>query len=345
MKAIRVGATVLFCLAFLVSCESPLTKMGDTAEKAADNSGKAADAASASREEIAKSRLMARSKSASESRRDALNAMMEMEGFPMKATEAAKFMKALEFQLWTGQKYDDDANLDKMLEEAVKEFFRSTNEINGDRDIHRTEISPFFVMGGASDKAFNVYAFAAALHEQHTFQDNVIAEKQHRPESKSMLDVLRHGLRAVQRVEDGNAEYGDLKDWQKDLYRYRNEALAIMQARLNIMLTMTLKEVSNIDKKGKISALKQLYIDKNFKSHFSKLNTGVRREVNVYLEQAVKTKNFLGTIGVESEIHPKIYNMFKKMNINKSDDVPELDRHLAYLDTLFPEDNMKFKRD
>jgi CRISPR/Cas system CSM-associated protein Csm2 small subunit len=310
---------MLLSLAFtFASCE-----MMDNAKTAAENSGKAAKnsgiaakAAGDSREEIANSRLMARSGAASASRREALEGIIAMDSMSMKITEASKYVKAFEFQLWTGQRYDTQAYKERMYEDAMSELFRSVEELYG-KQIAGAELSPFKALNGAKNKNMNVYALAVSMHGVHQVQ-TVATTNNSNSSEESIYDIIKNSLKSIKDIETGVKEFSTLKEHEVVVYNYKEEALALIQARYNMLLTMNLAKVSEL-KKSAVSGLSLLYFRKTFESKITNLNLGEQKEANKYLDAAVKVKTFMSEIGEVMITNDKVAKLYSKMRIANED--------------------------
>ncbi len=308
------SALILMSLALtLPSCE-----MADNAAKASENSGKAAKAASDSREEIANSRLMARSGAASASRREALEGIMAMDSISMKITEASKYVKSFEFQLWTGQRYDTQAYKESMYEDAMSELFRSVEELYG-KPIAGQELSPFKAFSGAKNNNMNVYALAVSMHGVHQVQGVSTTNKAYKGED-SIYDIIKNSLRSIKKVENGTESFSSLKEHEIVVYNYKEEALALIQARYNMLLTMNLAKVSDL-KKSTVSGLSLLYFKKSFDSKITNINLGEQKEANKYLDAALKVQDFMQEIGERTIVNDKIAKIYSKMRISQTDSV------------------------
>jgi hypothetical protein len=307
-------ASTLMLLSFaftFASCE-----MMDNAKSASVNSGKAAKAASDSREEIANSRLMARSGAASASRREALEGIMAMDTISMKITEASKYVKAFEFQLWTGQRYDTQSLKERMYEDAMSELFRSVEELYG-KPISGAELSPFKALSGAKSKNMNVYALAVSMHGIHHVQEVNTTNKAYSGEV-SIYSIIKDSLKSIKNIENGSKAFSTLKEHEVVVYNYKEEALALIQARYNMLLTMNLAKVSEL-KKSTVSGLSLLYFKKTFESKIKNLNLGEQKEANKYLDAAVKVKRFLSDIGEMVITNDKVAKLYSKMRISNDD--------------------------
>lgn len=293
-------------LGSLVSC----SKMDD----AAKNAKKAGTAAGESREEIARGRMMTRSGSASASRREALDSLMKMKTLAMKITEASKYSKAFEFQLWSGQRYDTKEYLDQLHEDAMEEFFRSLYELNGDKSIASSDLSPFKIMGKGKKHSLNIYAISLAAHGVHNVQEKVTVAKNLLPDTTSVYGLIKEGLRKSELVEAGKMNLGDLADYEKTVYDYRDDAKALIQVRYNAMLTLAIARLSNI-KDSKVKGLANIYLGlpRSFNSRFSELNIGQQYQTNIYLDAAIKVKNYMTEIGMQPELIKPIKKLYGKM--------------------------------
>lgn len=298
----------------LASC-SKLDDTAKNAKMATANSGRAADAAGASREEIANSRMMQRSGNTSASRRESLDAIMKMKTLPMKITNASKYVKAFEFQLWTGQKYDTQEYLDQLHEDAMEEFFRSLYELNGDKSIANSKLSPFKLLGKGKARSNNIYAISLAMHGVHNVQEKVTQDKRKQlADTTSVYGLIQEGLRKAELVEAGKLNMSDLKEYEQTVYDYREDARALIQVRYNAMLTLAIARLSNI-KDSKIKGLANIYLGlpKAFKSRFSELNIGQQYQTNVYLDAAIKVKKYMEEINMSPELIKPLKKLYGKM--------------------------------
>lgn len=303
----------------------------------------AANNASESRDEIAVGRLLSRKAAASKSRSDYMKLMKESKTFEGKAYHAGKWMKALEFQVWTGQKYDTNRVLLEMYDEAILEFFRAIYDLNKSKNISKSKLSPFYIRSKKKNQAYNLYAMGVTLHlinpVQVTTEQRVEGYKQ-----MSFFDVLKRGLRKIKRVDDGEIPYSSLTKWERSLDEYREEALMILAHRVDMFLTMSLVNLTDLKDKGQISALYDLKAKKNLNSLFPKLDRGKKKITNRYLDGAIKTINFLNEIEQEMLIHKDVRKMYGKLQIDKTNKDEDLNKHLRYLREIFPGPEMKFNQ-
>lgn len=304
--------SLLLIIALTFGC-GKLEEMGNNAEAAKDNSGRAADAAGESREEIAYSRLMGRSGATSAARRKAFTTMLDMESFEMKVTEAAKYLKGFEFQLWTGQRYDSSKYLNALKTDAVNEFFRSTTEAFDDTSIVGEEINPIRISSGKKDRDLNVMALSVAMHQVHSVQKHITVENNGTlTESETMLSLLKTALTNIQKVKKGLISFNDLREHEQAVYHYRQEALTVMEARVDMFMVMALSKVSPL-KDSSISGLSLAFFKRKFDSRYLELEEGAQVEVNKYMAEAKKTALFLESLGVKVNPEAKVRSVFEKM--------------------------------
>ncbi len=349
---------VLVLVSGLISC-SKLKDVSDNAKKATENSGRAADAAQASREEIANGRLMSRSGSASTSRREALKALKEWDSFEMKVTEGSKFVKALEFQTWTGQKYDDPEYLESLRVDGLREFFRATYELNNEREITIDQLSPIQIWGKQKKRTSNVLALAIAMHGIHNYQEHVSSEKSKELDTAiSLYELLKRSLREVRKVEIGDLGYDDLKPHQQIVYEYKNVAIAIIQARMNMFLTMNLAKTTDLLTKSVTVGIEKI-LNVNFKRsklkfHFLDQHLGEQNKANKYVDGARKVKFFLDEIGEDSTLLYDVRRLYAKIELpnlqdptnipyDNSEEEKEFLEYLKGLDNFFDRSSGRFE--
>lgn len=312
---------LIITLALTFTSCGKVEDMKKNAEEASKNSGDAAQAAQQSREEIAYSRMMSRAAAASKSRRTAFEAMMSADTFEKKVVESAKYFKSFEFQVWTAQRYDTQEYLQALYTSSVKEFFRDLVEAYDGDLISRTEPNPFKLHKlTGKNKHLNVLALASTMHIASEVQELVTVKNlEEVNETTSMYDLIKSGLTKHAAVENGSLGISDLTDSEYYVSVYAKEAIALLQARANMMLTLTLVKVSPIrDKKSKALTLMQPF-GKKFKSKFDSLSP-TRKDlvINSYLKSAIGVKTFLNTIGVRLEIRKDISNIYSKMILPKA---------------------------
>ncbi len=330
----------LICLLMLslsMGACGAISDMKKNAKSASKNSDRAADAAEASREEIANSRLLSRSASASKSRRDALAALIAAQSFELKVTEAAKFLKAFEYQLVTWQRYDTPEYYQELLTEGFNEFFRSLKEVNNDTLISSDVPSPISVSSDNRQTALSVYAIAAALHESHIYSKASTAGKSPGNNPQSILNLIFKTLKKINSFEDGNIEYSSFKSYEKVIYQNKDEALALLNYRLDMLLLIVLrKSTTSLNQsvgnkiriaKGKIS--KKL---SKLPTLFTSLNYAQKAYILAVFKRINEVTSFQEANGIDINIHSDVILHLKSISYksivevqNKSSDTTQKD--------------------
>ena len=304
---------LLLSLAMVLTSCGSVKDMKKNSEDAAKNSGSAAQSAEESREEIANSRMMGRASSASTSRRNALEAMIEAETVHKKVVEAAKYFKAFEFQVWTAQKYDSPEYLQALYTSAVKEFFRDLSEAYEGKKLSKISPSPFAIR--KSNRQKNVLALALTLHSVSEIQEHVSVNRiDGMDRATSMYDLIKNGLSQLNRAKKGETKLEDMNEYEFYVSTYSKEAIALLQARANMGITLVLKMVSPISEKKSNAIWLQTGFTKKYQSSFSSLNLAEQYEINEkYLKAVYGVKDFLSSIGVELKIRGDIAKVYSKM--------------------------------
>ncbi|MEO0336341.1 MAG: hypothetical protein AAF202_08095 [Pseudomonadota bacterium] len=298
MSTSNFRSLVGICLFLSLTGCGGLKDMQDNAKAASDNSGKAADAAEESREEIANARILGRAGEASQARREAVASLMSAQSFEHKATEASKYVKAFEYQMFTGQRYDTESTYEIMLKDTMEEFFRSLVELNGDQSIVEYDFSPFSPFADTRSQELNVYAVAAALHKVHHYRESVGKEP-----PASLFDVLSTALSEISKVEAGQMSVDDLKSHQVVVYRNYEEAIALMQARMNMIMIVALGKFSDrLDKTSTLIGAKiGLSQEASYEVGFMDLNRAQKDYILLVLDYASETAEVLNGQGYEPE--------------------------------------------
>lgn len=339
MKRLNALFGSIFCLFLLVGCENPVNSMKDTAEEAADNSGLAADAASESREEIATGRIITRMSASSESRDRNFNQMLQSHSFEAKVLSAGKWMKALEYQHWTGQRYDDETILKAMYDEAISEFFYRLTELNGGESIAKNQIDAFGVLTGSRMNP-NIAAMAVALHKKASTNEFTNMQRIDGHEPKSFYDILIIGLQEIQKVEDGDNAFGDLDTWQQNLYSWRAEAITIMNYRFNQFLLMGASKSLALREKSAEEIGGMLQSTEAVITGFPELGLGVQHKVNDFLKASLQVKMHLMSIKQQVSSDPLLKGLYMRMTMPaelNARENPISMLHQGLIDRIFPD--------
>lgn len=345
--------TQLLAFTVLFSSCSKLDDMGKNATKASENSGKAAQAASESREEIANGRIITRAGGAKDARGKAFERMQDRYTLQGKVVEAATYMKAFEFQLWTGQRYDNNDYLVSLLEDAVNELYRNVMELNDGKELTKTNPTSFRLSGKNKDRDMNIIALSLALHKVHGLQMTVEPIEVEQSFSVlsgddykglTVLEFIKNTFVKINKYESLKEQNIELdankyfKSYEYVIYAKKSVFRALLNTRLNALLTLAIAEISNIDE-SKSEALKALFLPEYMTSidnNFLELNDVQKLDAIKYLNKAHLLKRFLEENNLKPYIYNDIYGIFRKMN-NPSNNEDELVR-MKNIDRVLLED-------
>lgn len=321
--------TFLFLSAFAFTSCSKLEDMSKNATKASENSGKAAEAASESREEIANGRVMTRAGAAKDARAKALERMKERKSIEGKVVEAATYFKAFEYQLWTGQRYDNQEYLDSLIEDAMNEIYRNLKELNNDKRISKTNPTAFRINPWRKKRDANLLAFSLGMHKVHGLQitrdpiSNTPVEVEFSDEGTSVLDIIKSSLKRIREYENGFLAYGELKPYEVVVYENIEEFTTLVNVRYNMILTLALAEISNVEE-STIEGFSSIILPSSWNSldnEYMEINDAKKRKANKYITEAAKLRNFMLDHGFTNFMYNPIEKSFKRMkNPSRSDE-------------------------
>lgn len=242
---------------------------------------------------------LSRSKEAEATRAEKFDAVLsKKKDIGDKITSAAVYFKSYEYQLATLKETSRLSHkMDSFRLDAVNEFTRRMSDLY--KKIKPEKMSP--TKDRNLDNAF--YAFAAALHMNHHFQENMAED--HNFNTISFLDIVKEALR-----KERDGEY--LKESEDVLLTGINREMVIelLKARVDILAGiafsyMTDKREMGIKAKGK-GLLFKLSGGKlgsiKVPMTLDDANDSTRRMTIKTLDAAIKTKRFLSDIGVEKEL-------------------------------------------
>ncbi|MEX0798366.1 MAG: hypothetical protein WD025_02930 [Bacteriovoracaceae bacterium] len=314
----------LLVLSFLFASCDKLNDMSDNAVKASENSGRAADAASESRDEIAQGRIMSRAGAAKEARGKALERMKAAKSLEGKVIEATTYYKAFEYLLWTGQRYDSKEYLYELMEDAFNELYRTLRELNDEKSLADTGPTAFRILAKRKDRDRNILALSLAMHKVHGLQStkNPMASADFE-EGTSPLDIIKSSLAKIKKYENGIIDYHELRNYEVAIYENIGEFISLVNTRYNMILTLALSELTNIDESKK-EALLSLALPTSWKklnSEYLSINDAQKRAANRYLNSAFDLKKFMLENEYEVVMDKRVRKIFKKLvNPVRSDD-------------------------
>lgn len=264
-----------------------------------------------------------RTKEAQETRDRAFEAMNNSEVFEDKLTEAVAYHHGFEFHLWNNgnTKEDTPAFREELMETAVDEYFRSIQRFM-DEAKNPAEVSPT----NEDNWASNLMALAVTMHEIHHHQETLTHDHPNIAKH-SMYSMVKDALRLQQKINRGEMTRDELNSWQNALLFWHDEAINMLRYRYNMLMTMTLVKVSDVRKKPRFGwfGIAGLYIKAKhvyFKwdSKFHTLVESRQAKINDFVEEAIKTREFLTEIGAKVELDSKVKKALSKMQHKSCND-------------------------
>ncbi len=277
---------------------------------------------------------LSRSKEAEATRAEKFEAVLsKKKGIGEKITSAAVYFKSYEYQLATLKESSRLSHkMDSFRLDAVNEFTRRMCDLY--KKINPNKMSP--TKDKNLDNAF--YAFAAALHMNHHFQEQ-IAEDNHF-QTVSFLDIIKEALRKEQ--------YGErLKEHEDILLTGLNREMVIelLKARVDILAGiafsyMTDKREMGIKAKGKGLLFKlsggRLGSIK-VPMTLDEANDSTRRTTIKTLDAALKMKRFLGEIGVEKDLEKYLRSGYGNLSFTGSEDQAQDNKEINEIEMMVKE--------
>lgn len=259
-----------------------------------------------------------------------------------KITAAAKFYKALEFNSWNpGTSYDDDFSRQEMLLDASKEFIRNLTDIYAQvaDKIEKGKLTPIHLDWNKPkkfekynyDKAF--YALAVAMHEKHFLQEKNASKNGFH--AVSFYDILKSTLK---REHNG----ANLTEAERELLTYNNRKMliALMNARIDMLLALAIKDSMNTNDPKVLAAGLYLMTGKmgklSFPSILEKSSKTNKKETNRKYDAALSTYDFMLEISERPEIDKRVKNILDNVILpelnfeQESDD--EINKYHGYLE-------------
>lgn len=259
-----------------------------------------------------------RLKEAEESRDRRSKNLLEASSFQQKVTEAAAYLKAFEYQYWTGEEAagDDQHIREEKMMIAAQEFFRFLAElISLTKEQEIDDIfDPSITMKNKTAMAIN--AISLALHQIDDYQKILIEEQGIK--KVHMLNMIKDSLLKLRPLETGEISFASLKDYEKEVLENAELAQAILKIRVNTFSSMALSKVSDISHKG--DAGKFMMMTLGWDAHYHTLNIAQQDKVLRYLREGNKTRDYLLTLGANNDdlIDSNLRTLWSKMRVEES---------------------------
>ena len=244
-----------------------------------------------------------------------------------KATFAAKFLMAFEYQLWSGLSKDNAEQRDEKAAASVREFFGILQEYTKDTAM-RIETLPSALdletlwSNTSSDDLKNITAISIALHSIESKQQTVL-KKYPELQKYTMYSMIQDSLKLKQSVESGEKSLEEIPAYSREVLKNANLAIYLLQMRQNAFITAFVSQTSKL-RDGLWSYLTMTFT--GWELDLAKLDQAVLKDkVETYLTQAHETRQFLKSLGVQAELSAKNFDLLKNMEINKKQkNAPEI---------------------
>lgn len=309
----KTSSVLLACLLLSTAC----SKVQEL-DKRTENMEKSTEKVSAVTDDLKETTTIMyqqiRSKEAEDTRDEKFEILMSKEAdMGTRITAAGVYFKSMEFQLWNdNDTFDSKDALDVLYLDAANEFTRRMCDLY-DR-VNVKKMSPT----KNNEMELSFYAVAAALHMNHTFQDEVAKSKNF--EATSMYDLIKKAL-----LKDLNRK--PLKEHEEILVNGINREIMIelIKARVDILSALALKNLTDkrdmtLGQKAKGLLFKisgGAFGSIDLPEVYDLSNDTTKNYVEKYLDGAVKAKNFLKEIGVEKKLEKTIRSALKNIDFNE----------------------------
>ena len=137
-----------------------------------------------------------------------------------------------------------------------------------------------------------------------------------------MFELLAEALDAISKVESGEMSADDLKSHQVVVYRNYEETIALMQARVNMILLVALGKFSDrLDKTSTLIGAKVFPNQApNYEAGFMQLNSAQKDYVLLVFDYASSTAEVLRSQGYEPEIIKELATHYNSLTFSTISD-------------------------
>ena len=246
-----------------------------------------------------------------ETRTNRLKRMEDSVSIDAKISEAAKFVMAMEFQLWK-KSVDSPAERELLYVDAMQELFRSSkNYMTG-----TTDVSP------ASNNARmqNLYALSAALHRINPNQQAQADALGFT--AVSMYDLITEALTLGFQIKSGSLAYTAVPAWVTEVLRSEDTAIYLLRVRYNFLGAMPLADISKIKAEGWFGLNAFIHEADMFllswTPDFSNLNQSQVAYEILKMQYASNTGRFLKTINVNPMQSNQVIKIWKHMRQDRT---------------------------
>lgn len=305
-----VSVLALFC-----SC-SKIKKLEDNMDNMTSRTGQMSSTTDEMKDTTSVMYQQVRSKEAEDTRNKKMTIIKDQnQKFGAKLAAAAVYFKSFEYQLWTGLSgYDNEKMKELLFIDATSEFTKQLTDIYDLVNVNKmspTNDGKKYRM----DQAF--YSLAVTVHMNHHYQELKVPNKDDRI---SMLKMIKTAL---------EKDYigSHLLEHEETLVAGPNKKMLIhlLGARIDMLAALSLKNMTdksnmNVSQtvKGaifKITGGKLGAID--LPETLEGANSATLNQIETYLEEAVNTKKFLSSIGVEKNLEKTLRSAYSHLAFTK----------------------------
>ncbi|MGZ3805088.1 MAG: hypothetical protein ACXVB4_12810 [Pseudobdellovibrionaceae bacterium] len=246
------------------------------------------------------------------SRRNSLNNLLKANDPALKLSEAAKYFMAFEFQLWSDHGQDKGLEKrDELATLAAREFFKDVQQFIPDGKMSPQPFAGQIVGTEKSNLVNSFNALSATMHFLNPKQEDYLKEKKDMT-PLSMKKMIEDSLLAKVKIEAGEKRLNEYPGYVAEVLANEPIAIYLLEARYNYLLTLFLGASTGIAN-DKILSAKMLAME--WTLDLSQFNYAQVEEFDKFLNGALKSKNFLLSIGVQPRTDRLLARMFKNINL------------------------------
>ncbi len=270
-------------------------------------------------------------------RRLGLAGILAAHSVAAKVSEAGKYFMSFEYQVWSGIGLDTEEKRLEVASSAAREFMKDVQEfIPNDEEL--VAVPLVRGEGDAANRLRGLNAISVAMHLLNPKQEHML--KSH-PTLKeiSAMGMIQESLKARIEIDQETKRIEDFPAYVKDILVYQSIAEFLLQVRYNFLGAMTLarlKAKSEIKKAGLNSQINEwknkileyalpftdvpntMNLSTTMEVDLKKFNLVEVREFARYLKAAIKTSDFLNSIGVPPKIDPMLLGFYQSLNVGMS---------------------------
>lgn len=229
-----------------------------------------------------------------------------------KILHAGVYWQGFEFQAWTNTVTDDQYTKRNFYADAVEEFALTLDSNISEAKI---DVKKLNKINPATDnnEELNIFAFAVSAHKVLMYQE-YLARRVPAFQKVSFLDIIQGALAKEKTYNRSLADESTLYRYEHLVLRNAAKLKYLLHARYNMLTTIALARINNIDRVGFI--VKARYFLKGWTAKLSEKSRAEQEEVIEYLTMANETKDFLSKIGEKIVLNKNIKKIIKNMRVD-----------------------------